>query len=824
MILRNLKLKNIRSYTDESVDFPEGTVLLSGDIGSGKSSVLLAVEFALFGIMRGVLSGGSLLRHGADSGSVELTFTLGERRITVRRTLKRTSTEVVQDSGHLVVDGVRQDLTPMELKSRILELLGYPATLLTKSKDLIYRYTVYTPQEEMKAILSDQREMRLDTLRRLFQVDRYRTIKDNSMVLLRYVGRQVDILKGETADLDVIGERAKQLKAEMDSVKKVKDGLAPQLEGARKDLSEKKGCLDSLEQQRAEHERLLREDARLESQLSALEERSERCKTDSEALSREQQELKKKLEALPPQEAGAVALQELKTRVDGLQKRFRETSALRGELEQQLSSVEGMLAEVKAEAADEQELSIAMKAKQADLDELRRMVTGAVELAARRTGIEESREEVRRSLTLNEHLLSDAEATAGKLSGMEQCPLCLQRVPHDHKESILTGQRFKAKEAREKIVRAMEQLAVLAERLAALEREEGSMQQARVQAAAREAELRELERKLSRLEKAKERLAALKKERSALQERLKGLTPEQELEDALEVAQAGLEAGRARERAEQERRMLAARIEERDTRLQGLARERSELAGQRASFEEKLKTLRQSIQRFKNLESEYGGCKAALEALRAKEQMLLTRLTEVSTLLGSLEQEMARLREDISRRELKKKKLSYLRRVRDWTEKEFIPLMHLVEQQVMHRLRQEFAGLFQRYFTILLEGEEIAVRLDEEFTPVVEQNGYEMPTEDLSGGERTSLALAYRLAVTSVVNSAVTGIETRDLIILDEPTDGFSSEQLDKLRMVLDELSVRQVIIVSHESKIESFVEHVIAVNKHEHVSTVTAQ
>ncbi len=120
MILRNLKLQNIRSYISESVDFPEGTVLLSGDIGAGKSSVLLGVEFALFGIMRGVLSGNSLLRHGSSNGSVELTFTLGEKRITVKRTLKRTSKDVVQDSGHLVIDDVKQDLTPMELKSKIL--------------------------------------------------------------------------------------------------------------------------------------------------------------------------------------------------------------------------------------------------------------------------------------------------------------------------------------------------------------------------------------------------------------------------------------------------------------------------------------------------------------------------------------------------------------------------------------------------------------------------------------------------------------------------------------------------------------------------------
>lgn len=64
-------------------------------------------------------------------------------------------------------------------------------------------------------------------------------------------------------------------------------------------------------------------------------------------------------------------------------------------------------------------------------------------------------------------------------------------------------------------------------------------------------------------------------------------------------------------------------------------------------------------------------------------------------------------------------------------------------------------------------------------------------------------------------------IKTRDLIILDEPTDGFSSEQLDKVKLVLDELNLRQIIIVSHEPKIESFVDSVLKFEKKEHVSRI---
>ena len=62
-------------------------------------------------------------------------------------------------------------------------------------------------------------------------------------------------------------------------------------------------------------------------------------------------------------------------------------------------------------------------------------------------------------------------------------------------------------------------------------------------------------------------------------------------------------------------------------------------------------------------------------------------------------------------------------------------------------------------------------------------------------------------------------IKTRDLVILDEPTDGFSDQQLDKMRDVLQQLNVKQLIIVSHEQKIEGFVENVIRFRKEKGIS-----
>tara|TARA_B100002003_G_C13679467_1_gene343356 strand:- start:96 stop:545 length:450 start_codon:yes stop_codon:yes gene_type:complete len=149
--------------------------------------------------------------------------------------------------------------------------------------------------------------------------------------------------------------------------------------------------------------------------------------------------------------------------------------------------------------------------------------------------------------------------------------------------------------------------------------------------------------------------------------------------------------------------------------------------------------------------------------------------------------------------------------------------MSVIERQVMFQVYSQFNEVFQNWFNILIEDESINVKLDDTFSPIIDQNGYESDIENLSGGEKTSCALAYRLALNKVVNNLIGTIKTKDLLILDEPTDGFSTEQLDKVRDVLEQLSLKQIIIVSHESKVESFVDNVVRIHKEEQISHVIA-
>jgi exonuclease SbcC len=160
-----------------------------------------------------------------------------------------------------------------------------------------------------------------------------------------------------------------------------------------------------------------------------------------------------------------------------------------------------------------------------------------------------------------------------------------------------------------------------------------------------------------------------------------------------------------------------------------------------------------------------------------------------------------------------KKKASSLKEYSIWIEDYFVQSLDAIERQVLTSINQDFNSHFQEWFSTLVEDQSKEARVDENFTPLVEQDGYEQDVDYLSGGERTSLALAYRLALNSIVRRVSRGMKS-NLLILDEPTDGFSNEQLAKMREILDEIESPQVIIVSHDKELESFADQIYKVIK----------
>ena len=92
MRITEVSLKNIKSYQDFTIRFPQGTLAISGPNGAGKSTILEAIGFALFDFLP-YRNQREFMRHNALEADVRVTFLsrLDECPYQAVRTLKRAT-------------------------------------------------------------------------------------------------------------------------------------------------------------------------------------------------------------------------------------------------------------------------------------------------------------------------------------------------------------------------------------------------------------------------------------------------------------------------------------------------------------------------------------------------------------------------------------------------------------------------------------------------------------------------------------------------------------------------------------------------------------
>ena len=236
MRLKKISLNNIRTYENQEITFPNGSVLLSGDIGSGKSTILLALEFALFGLQTGYLSGASLLRNGKDSGSVDIEFEVEGKNIRIKRGLKRNKKSVTQEKGSFAIDNREEELGAEELKQRVLDLFGYPLSLIKAKTNLLYRFTVYTPQEEMKQILQENADDRVDVLRKIFGIDKYKKIAANIDLVAARVREESRFKESLILDLPSLKNQKEERTLELNEDSAKLQEILPKFQALKKEV------------------------------------------------------------------------------------------------------------------------------------------------------------------------------------------------------------------------------------------------------------------------------------------------------------------------------------------------------------------------------------------------------------------------------------------------------------------------------------------------------------------------------------------------------------------------------------------------------------
>ncbi|WP_439032486.1 AAA family ATPase [Gordonia terrae] len=228
MRLHRLRVRAFGPFADEiTVDFDDlggdGLFLLHGQTGAGKTTVLDAVAFALFGRVPGVRDTNRRLHsdHAAphEIPEVELEATIASRRLRITRSPEHErpkkrgdGTRKVNARATLVwVDGSGPDLTRLpEIGDAVVRLLGMSA-------DQFFQ-VVLLPQGDFARFLRAHSDEREALLERLFDTERFgdleewlrerardsgATLTEHTAVLDRIAGQIVAVGGAEpTADAD----------------------------------------------------------------------------------------------------------------------------------------------------------------------------------------------------------------------------------------------------------------------------------------------------------------------------------------------------------------------------------------------------------------------------------------------------------------------------------------------------------------------------------------------------------------------------------------------------------------------------------------------
>lgn len=267
-MIRSIRLINWRSHSNSFLQFKKGTNLLIGSMGSGKSSVLDGVSFALFGTFpmlerRRVKLADIVKAEEQYSETILEIVWEGQEYKIMRKIVKKregANTEAkIAKNGKLIDEG-----------SEIVT--NYVENLLNVNYDLFTR-AIYSEQNNIDYFLSIDPRRRKEEIDRLLGLDRFETVRANTTNVLNRVRDERKAFEqkfNRTYLNELMGKRA-ELEKRLNEMVGAVEALTKEIDGIKKEMGAKEIVFKEIMKKKENYDRLSQEIIRLQTIIERLE-------------------------------------------------------------------------------------------------------------------------------------------------------------------------------------------------------------------------------------------------------------------------------------------------------------------------------------------------------------------------------------------------------------------------------------------------------------------------------------------------------------------------------------------------------------------------
>jgi exonuclease SbcC len=316
MVIESIVLKNIKSYSAAEIHFKRGVNFIKGANGTGKTTLIEAVGFALFNVTSTGFAGGIhsyLLREGEREGEVRVRFSANGSAYEVKRTV---SAEASRRKWQIFCDEEAAEglLTDRDRVAFLQDAMGLPPDQKT---DKLFTDMIGVRQGQFKAPFEYARRSRLEYFNDIFGVADFNRSWKNMGVLRKSIQAKraelvnlAEALEGTIAQLAPKKKDLARIEKEMAALKEAFESLAAQSGKAKEtyDLLREAEALD-------EKIALIRESGE-----KRIKEAEKTIRTATEELARARIEEQEALSALSDFGGTLAAMEEVKAALSAVRR------------------------------------------------------------------------------------------------------------------------------------------------------------------------------------------------------------------------------------------------------------------------------------------------------------------------------------------------------------------------------------------------------------------------------------------------------------------------------------------------------------------------